>query len=104
MHFTGGDFFALYEELNEIPEIKSKLRLVVSSGRSVITLWGPNRGYVTHPEYGAAFASENLLAHELFAYAWLQYNREKLTPKFLYHMVNRARDLVNIRAWGNRFL
>ncbi|MBP1765662.1 MAG: hypothetical protein H6Q65_2720 [Firmicutes bacterium] len=103
LHSAGVNFLALYEEINEIPEIKTKLRLAISSGRSVITFWGPNRGYITQPEYGAVFASASLLAHELFAYAWLQYNREKLMPAYLYQLDKGVRSLVNIRAWGNRF-
>jgi hypothetical protein len=42
---------------------------------------GPDAGYVVEPESGPVFASENLLAHDLFAYAFLQYAREHLTPK-----------------------
>lgn len=102
MHSGGEDFFALYEEINEVPEIKSKLRLTVTSGRSLISLWGPDAGYITEPDYGNVFASENLLAHELYAYAWLQYNREKLTPGYLYSLEKGARALINMRTKGNR--
>ena len=71
----------MYEEINEVPEIKSKLRLAVSSGRSVMTLIGRTPGHIVEPESAPIFASENLLAHEIFAYAFLQYARATMTPK-----------------------
>jgi len=81
LHQGGANFYAMYQEISEVPEIKSKLRLCVCSGRSVLSLMGPDAGYVVEPESGPVFASENLLAHDLFAYAFLQYVREGLTPE-----------------------
>jgi len=81
MHLGGENFYAMYEEINEVPEIKSKLRLAVTSGRSVMTLIGPDAGYVVEPESAPIFASENLFAHEIFAYAYLEYARATMTPK-----------------------
>lgn len=80
-HQGGENFYAMYSEISEVPEIKSRLRLVTSSGRSVMTLIGPDAGHIVEPESAPIFASENLLAHELFAYAFLQYTRETMTPK-----------------------
>jgi uncharacterized protein (DUF362 family) len=80
-HQGGENFYAMYSEISEVPEIKSKLRLTVSSGRSVMTLIGPDAGYVVEPESAPIFASENLFANEIFAYAFLQYTRETMTPK-----------------------
>jgi uncharacterized protein (DUF362 family) len=80
-HSSGANYYPMYEEINEVPEIKSKLRLSVCTGRSVMSLMGPDMGYVLEPESAPVFASENLLAHDLFLYAYLQYARENLTPK-----------------------
>jgi hypothetical protein len=80
-HQGGENFYAMYEEINEVPEIKSKLRLAVTSGRSLMTLVGPDAGYIVEPESAPIFASENLLAHEVFAYAFLQYARATMTPQ-----------------------
>ena len=80
-HQGGANYYPMYEEINEVPEIKSKLRLAVTSGRSVMTLIGPDAGYVVEPESAPIFASENLLAHEIFAYAFLEYARATMTPK-----------------------
>jgi len=81
-HRGGEHFYAMYEEINHIPQIASKLRLTVSSGRSVLTLIGPNDGPTAKPDHGLLLASEDLLAHEMLAYAWLQWNREFETSAF----------------------
>jgi uncharacterized protein (DUF362 family) len=75
-HRGGQQFYAMYEEINHIPSLESKLRLIVSSGRSVLTLFGPNDGPTAQPDYGLLMASDDLLAHEMLAYAWLQWNRQ----------------------------
>ena len=75
-HKGGKQFYAMYEEINHTPPIASKLRLIVSSGRSVLTLVGPNEGPTAKPDYGLVIASKDLLAHEMLAYAWLQWNRQ----------------------------
>ena len=80
LHTGGADFYAMIEEINEIPELKSKIRLTVSSARKVMSLIGPDAGYVVEPNSAPVFASTNLLAHDLYAYAFLQYCRDKLTP------------------------
>jgi uncharacterized protein (DUF362 family) len=90
-HQGGENFYAMYSEISEVPEIKSKLRLTVSSGRSVMTLIGPDAGHVVEPESAPIFASENLFANEIFAYAFLQYTRETMTPK----------DVVDANLGGN---
>ncbi len=75
-HRGGKQFYSMYEEINHVPQIASKLRLIVSSGRSVLTLVGPNEGPTAKPDYGLVLASDDLLAHEMLAYAWLQWNRQ----------------------------
>jgi hypothetical protein len=39
-------------------------------------LIGPNEGSTAKPNHGLVLASEDLLAHEMLAYAWLQWNRQ----------------------------
>ncbi len=80
-HQGGVNFHPMYEEINEVPEIKSKLRLITTVARRVQTLIGPDVGHVVEPSSAPIFASENLLAHELFAYAFLMYTRDTMTPK-----------------------
>jgi uncharacterized protein (DUF362 family) len=82
-HSGGEDFFAMYEEIAQVPEINSKLRLIITSGRKVFTTIGPDFGDVAEPEYGLVFASEDLLASELLSYAWLLWNRNFETSFFV---------------------
>lgn len=81
-HRGGDAFYAMYEEINHLPEIASKLRLAVSSGRKVLATFGPDNGHVTAPANGLVIASGDLLAHEVLSYAWLLYNREHETGFF----------------------
>jgi len=81
-HKGGENFYAMYEEINQVPEIRSKLRLSVSSGTKVLSNFGPDNGHVSTPEFGLLLASDDLLAHELLSYAWLKWNREYLTPAY----------------------
>jgi len=97
-HSGGRDFYAMYEEINEVPEIKSKLRLSLTSGRKVLTTIGPDFGSVVEPEQGLIFASEDLLANELLSYAWLQWNREFETSsvaKLTKGNLQRFRSFIN---------
>ena len=72
LHQGGENFFAMYEEINEIPFIKNKLRLIVSSGRKVLRSDGPDTGNVVEPDYGMVLASEDILAHDILGSAWLE--------------------------------
>lgn len=81
-HQGGDDFYAMYEEINRVPQIAGKLRLIVNSSRRVLSVLGPDAGYITEPDHGLIFASTDLLAHELLSLAWLRWNRENETPAF----------------------
>jgi uncharacterized protein (DUF362 family) len=85
LHLDLLNFYAKYVELNFIPEIASKLRLTVSSGRSVLTTNGPDQGEIVTPDIGLIFASEDLLANDLLASAWLEANRTGGDEKIYYH-------------------
>jgi len=81
-HQGGEHFHALYEEINQVPEIRSRFRLAVSSGRKVLANFGPDNGHVSTAPRGLVLASDDLLAHELLAYAWLTWNRRFQVPAF----------------------
>jgi len=74
---------------------------VVSSGRSVLSNFGPDNGHVSQPDYGLLIASEDLLAHELLSYAWLKWNRE-----FETHALSRGTtgNLTHRRSEINKLL
>ena len=88
-HRGGKQFYPMYEEINHIPPIASKLRLIVSSGRSVLTLVDPNEGPTAKPDYGLVLASDDLLAHEMLAYTWLQWNRQVETSSIAHMTMGR---------------
>ncbi|MBT3311932.1 MAG: DUF362 domain-containing protein [Desulfobacterales bacterium] len=97
-HQGGDNFYAMYEEINHVPEIKSKLRLTITSGRKVLSTFGPDKGFISEPDYGLIFATEDLLANELLSYAWLQWNREFNTSAFSLATIGnitRFRSLLN---------
>jgi uncharacterized protein (DUF362 family) len=98
-HSGGDQFYAMYEEINHVPAIADRLRLVVSSGRKVLATFGPDNGHVTAPAFGPVIASEDLLAHEMAAYAWLCYNREFETSFFDVGITGR---LTKRRSFINR--
>ena len=98
-HQGGEDFYAMYEEISRVPEILSKLRLSVSSGRSVLSNLGPNDGYISQPDYGLVLASEDLLAHELLSFGWLKWNRAFQTPEYSNGTVGR---ITRLRASLNK--
>jgi uncharacterized protein (DUF362 family) len=64
-----------YEEINHVQDISYKLRLTVSSGRKLLTTFGPDTGQIVEPDYGLILASDDLLAHDLLGTAWLEANR-----------------------------
>jgi uncharacterized protein (DUF362 family) len=108
-HKGGRHFYAMYEEINHVPQIASKFRLVVSSGRSVLTLVGPNEGPTAKPDYGLVLASDDLLAHEMLAYAWLQWNRQFETSSIAHmtmgsHTKSRSRynKQFSDRMWTDK--
>ena len=108
-HKGGKQFYAMYEEINHVPPIASKLRLIVSSGRSVLTLVGPNEGPTAKPDYGLVLASDDLLAHEMLAYAWLQWNRQFETSSIAHmsmgnHTKSRSRynKKFSDRMWPDK--
>ncbi|MBN2160786.1 MAG: DUF362 domain-containing protein [Spirochaetes bacterium] len=72
LHQGGENFYAMYEEINEVPLIKNRLRLIVSSGRQVLRSDGPDTGNVVEPDYGMVLATQDILAHDLLGSAWLE--------------------------------
>jgi uncharacterized protein (DUF362 family) len=87
-----GDWQRMYEEINQVPELLSKVRLTVTSGRGLMTTGGPDEGEVVWPDYGLVFASHDLLTSDLLAASWLQVNRAGEEPSNIYSnpaIVNR---------------
>ena len=97
-HRGGKNFYQMYEEINNIPEIKEKLRLSITSGRKVLSTLGPDNGHISSPDFGLILASEDLIANELLSYAWLKWNREFNTPsikKYTSGKITNYRSIIN---------
>lgn len=74
MHF-GGMFHNFYSSINDLPDIKNKFRLTVTSARKLMTTGGPDSGTIIEPNHGLIFASEDILASDLLAGSFLNVNR-----------------------------
>lgn len=74
MHF-GGMFHRYYASVNDVPDIKDKFRLTVTSARKLMTTGGPDSGTIVEPNHGLIFASEDILASDLLAASFLNVNR-----------------------------
>jgi hypothetical protein len=81
LHRDAGTFYEKTAEINGVPEIRQKLRLVLTVGTSAQTTWGPDFGYNAMPECGLIIASENLATHDLFATGYLNILKKEATPK-----------------------
>ncbi len=101
LHRGGSHFYEMYEEINDIPEIKNKLRLSITSGRKVFSIVGPDNGHTASPDYGLVFSSEDLISNELLSYAWLKWNREFQTPSFKKYTTGK---ITNFRSGINKAL
>lgn len=64
-----------YASVNDVPDIKGKFRLTVTSACKLMTTGGPDNGTIVEPNHGLIFASENILASDLLASAFLNVNR-----------------------------
>lgn len=80
-HRDAGSYYEKHTEINSIPSLAKKLRLVLSVAGKVQTTFGPDQGFVVEPDTGLVLASESLVAHDMTAMAWLLKNRG-LTPQF----------------------
>lgn len=104
LHQGGADFNALWEEVQAVEPIASRLRLVLSSGSRVLATIGPDIGQTIEPEHGLLFASEDLLAHEILSAAWLRWNRDHRASRAAMNLdatVVRQRSSIH-RSWARR--
>lgn len=80
LHRDAASFYEKTAEINDVPVLREKLRLVLSVGTRVQTTFGPDTGFAAEPEWGLIFGSESILAHDMVSLGWLLYNREYHTP------------------------
>jgi uncharacterized protein (DUF362 family) len=80
LHRNAAGFYEKTAEINDVPVLSERLRLVLSVGTRVQTTFGPDTGFAAEPEWGLIFGSESILAHDMVSLGWLLYNREHHTP------------------------
>jgi hypothetical protein len=89
-------------DANTVPSLLNKQRLVINDASQMITTLGPDNGFIVKPETGLIIASQDVVAHDMVALAWLLRNRfamteeelaeyrDPYTNQFLVQTLNRA--------------
>lgn len=108
LHRDAASFAEKFEEVNRLPALASRLRLIVTDATAVQTTFGPDWGFVARPALGLVFASTDLVAHDIAAHRWLAWTRAEAThmasPHWLLDGVYRQANLTNrlfvSMTWG----
>ena len=98
-HQGGENFYAMYSEIADVPSVKSRLRLLVSSATEIQTTFGPDFGYKPNLSDGMMIASNDMMAHELICYSFLKYGILQKTPrltKMAWNTLDNFRNLSNV--------
>jgi uncharacterized protein (DUF362 family) len=77
-HRDAETFYEKTAEMNSLPSLTDKLRLVLTTATRLQTTFGPDDGYMVEPEVGLIIATESLVAHDMVSLAWLIENREQI--------------------------
>jgi len=109
LHRDADSFAEKFAEVNRLPAIADRLRLVVTDATAVQTTFGPDFGYVARPTPGLVLASTDLVGHEFVAHRWLAWTRAAAThgasPHWLLDGVYRHASLANRwlvqTVWGH---
>jgi uncharacterized protein (DUF362 family) len=65
-------------EANTVETLLTKQRLVLSAADKILTVFGPDDGYVFEPGNGLVIASQSVVAHDMVSLAWLLENRSHI--------------------------
>ena len=65
-------------EGNTVETLRTKQRLVISAADKILTVFGPDNGYVFEPPNGLVIASQSVVAHDMVSLAWLLENRNHI--------------------------
>ncbi len=77
-HRDAATFHEKTAESNTARTLLQKQRLVISVADKILTTFGPDKGYVHHPETGLVIASPSVVAHDMVSLAWLLENRRHI--------------------------
>jgi len=73
MHFEAASFHEKYVELNYLPDVRDRLRLVITLAEQVMLNVGPHTGTIATPDSWIVIASPHLANHDAVAVAALGY-------------------------------
>ena len=65
-------------EGNTVETLRTKQRLVLSAADKILTVFGPDNGYIFEPGNGLVIASQSVVAHDMVSLAWLLENRSRI--------------------------
>jgi len=65
-------------EGNTVETLRTKQRLVLPAADKILTVFGPDNGYVFEPPNGLVIASQSVVAHDMVSLAWLLENRNHI--------------------------
>jgi uncharacterized protein (DUF362 family) len=77
-HRDAATFHEKTAQANTAQTLMKKQRLVLSAADRILTTFGPDNGYVHHPELGLIIASESIVAHDMVSLAWLLETRNQI--------------------------
>ena len=101
LHNFAKSFMWKCAEINAIPEIKQKLRMVLSDVHKIGTTIGPDKmlfGYEAEMNPRLIVGSTNVVSHDVVAYSLLMYARRYLTP--WYRKFDAYPHFSNPLNWG----
>ncbi len=98
MHFEAGSFHEKYVEVNYIPDIRKRLRLVITLAEQVLLNVGPDVGTVAAPDSWIVIASSSLANHDAMSVAALAYVDSK-TPDGAHLIPPAYGTLSNSANW-----
>lgn len=80
LHREDATFLEKCADINAVPTLRDRLRLVLSVGTVLQTTYGPDFGWTAEPEVGLVLASAHIVDHDLAGLAYLLEMVERETP------------------------
>jgi uncharacterized protein (DUF362 family) len=68
-------------DANTVKCLSEKQRLVLTDATQIMTMNGPDTGFIAKPEVGLVIASESVVAHDMVSLAWLLHNRFEMSDE-----------------------
>lgn len=98
MHFEAGSFHEKYVEVNYIPDIRRRLRMVITLAEQVLLNVGPDIGTLATPDSWIVIASSHLANHDAVSVAVLAYIDSK-TPDGVHFVPPAYGTMSNFANW-----